>query len=245
MAVVQRRNNGPGSGTLAPVDIAGFCIAGAIMLGLVAWAFITFTRRRARAKTKSMHNGALPSVPGFVKEGMPSHIEKTLADIQIGFRRRRIDNSIALPDKVLQRPCKHYTSNDVNEYHRQSRMFHKPFSFVLSANPSQDQAHLSANIHESILISAGRSRFSAFSINSSVDSNPTTGTAYQVKRAFDPVLPDELLIRVGESLTLVQSLDDGPTRSQAMELNSASYLPGVSSGLLPASMQKGRSEATA
>jgi hypothetical protein len=48
------------------------------------------------------------------------------------------------------------------------------------------------------------------STNSSVDSNPTTGTARKIRQLFNPVLPDELLVaRVGEQLTVVQSFDDG------------------------------------
>lgn len=42
-----------------------------------------------------------------------------------------------------------------------------------------------------------------------MDSNPTTGTARKVRQVFDPVLPDEILIAMGEQLTVVQSFDDG------------------------------------
>jgi len=36
-----------------------------------------------------------------------------------------------------------------------------------------------------------------------------SATMRKVRQIFDPVLPDELLTRVGEQLTLVQSFDDG------------------------------------
>ncbi|KAG6880110.1 hypothetical protein C0992_005817 [Termitomyces sp. T32_za158] len=87
--------------------------------------------------------------------------------------------------------------------HHHPPTFLKTFSFP-------DQTRFSATIHESIFrVAANKSRFSAFSITSCDNNSPTTGTAHQVKRVFEPVLPDELLIRAGESLTLVQSFDDG------------------------------------
>ncbi|KAG6888926.1 hypothetical protein C0995_004939 [Termitomyces sp. Mi166 len=226
MAVLHRRiDSSNGTGMLDPLDIAGFCIAGVIALGLAVWALVTLTQQRAKAKMKSMSSdGAFLSVRGVVKESLRSHSEKTLAkgltpgfqkSIQMrskGFSRRQIDDSVTLPDKVLQRPLRasHYVSNDMTEYHRRSGMLPRPFSFSLSVTPSRDQARLSANVHESVVnVSSSKSRFSAFSINSSVDSSPTTGIAHKVKRVYDPVLPDELFICVGESLTPVQSFDDG------------------------------------
>lgn len=123
--------------------------------------------------------------------------------------RQQTDGSVIIPDKVLQRPSRCYTSIDVIDYRHQSGMFPKPFSFALSATPSRDQTRFSANIESSFNASSNKSRFSGSSTNSCVGNNPRTGTAHQVKRVFEAVLPDELLIRVGESLTLVQSFDDG------------------------------------
>lgn len=44
---------------------------------------------------------------------------------------------------------------------------------------------------------------------SSFNSSITLGTLRKVRQLFDPVLPDELVTRVGEQLTVVQSFDDG------------------------------------
>ena len=50
-------------------------------------------------------------------------------------------------------------------------------------------------------------RSSAISVSSSVGSNG--GAQKKVRQVFDPVLPDELVVSLGESLTLVQQHDDG------------------------------------
>lgn len=123
-----------------------------------------------------------------------------------GFSREQINSSVILPDKVLARPPKISTPDDVINFHRQSGTFPqpfspKPFSFALAAG-SLAPRPLSA--------STSQSRFSVMATNSSVNANPTTGTAQKVRQMFDPVLPDELLLsRIGEQLTLVQSFDDG------------------------------------
>ncbi len=35
------------------------------------------------------------------------------------------------------------------------------------------------------------------------------GATRKVRQVFDPVLPDEILVKLGEQLTIVQSFDDG------------------------------------
>ncbi|KAG6857218.1 hypothetical protein H0H87_007637 [Tephrocybe sp. NHM501043] len=180
-----------------PISIAGFCVAGAIVLGLGLWVSVALSRKRANAKRQSIRNDAFLSVRGLIKEGRPapssSPSEKTPVNPLLFSRQ-----DIVLPGGVLQPPPRAHASEDVIDYHRQSGTFPKPFSLALSA------ASFSAHTH-----SSDRNRFSVYSTTSSIDTNPTVGTVRRVRQAFDPVLPDELVIRDGESLTLVQSFDDG------------------------------------
>ncbi|KAF5371846.1 hypothetical protein D9615_009545 [Tricholomella constricta] len=177
-----------------------------IAVGLVIWLLIRVQRKRAAAKREEIRGAAFLSVRGLVKEGAQTESEKGgvnygLQPQSFGFSRERIDSSVVLPDKVLQSPPKLHTSSDVMNYHRQSGTFPKPFSFALSVGaPTGNRQSFMTH----------QSRFSVVSTSSSVDSNPTSGTARKVRQLFDPVLPDELLLmHLGEQLTLVQSFDDG------------------------------------
>lgn len=51
-----------------PIYIAGFCIVGAIVLGLVVWFGLRFHRKRAATKREEARGAAFLSVRGLVKE---------------------------------------------------------------------------------------------------------------------------------------------------------------------------------
>jgi len=103
---------------------------------------------------------------------------------------------------------------DIIEYHRQSGnlprpSFTRPFSFALNAGVEAPPRPQSRASWISFLTSSGSAigRFSVISSTSSVES--TTGITRKIHQLFDPVLPDELLVSLGEKLTVVQSFDDG------------------------------------
>lgn len=78
MSVLHSRiNNADDSGKLYLVDIVGFCVAGAIMIGLAIWAFTKLARRRATGEMKS-RSGMTLSVQGIVKESITMRSEKAL-----------------------------------------------------------------------------------------------------------------------------------------------------------------------
>ncbi|KAG6918637.1 hypothetical protein DXG01_012756 [Tephrocybe rancida] len=204
MAPTSRRAETTESQGADPVYVAGFSVAGAMVMGLIAWMLITYSRKRASAKRRSIRNTAFLSIRGLVKEGNTAP-ERNPVNVQLQPRGPSpMDSIVTLPDNVLS-PPRVQTLDDVIDYHRQSGTFPKPFSFALAA-ASPAQASRSANPRQSIL---SISNFSVLSSTSSVESSPATGTTRPVRQLFDPVLPDELLIRVGDSLTLVQSFDDG------------------------------------
>jgi len=132
---------------------------------------------------------------------------------QTSFSRNQINSSVILPDKVLIRPPR--TPEEVVNFHRQSGTFPqpfsaKPFSFALSAASSTPSSPTEGSFPSFGSSSHPGSRLSMYSVMSAHSTIDTTGATRKVRRIFDPVLPDELLLsRVGEELTVVQSFDDG------------------------------------
>jgi len=102
----------------------------------------------------------------------------------------------------------------------------RPFLFALNTNSSNSTLHV-ADGSPMISNPQGQTRnswvswtsmatpnqrFSVVSVmsgTSSFDVTTTSGTARKVRQLFEPVLPDELVIRLGEQLTVVQSFEDG------------------------------------
>ncbi|TFK40285.1 hypothetical protein BDQ12DRAFT_490822 [Crucibulum laeve] len=212
------RRDDSDSSPLNPIYIAGFAVVGAIVLGVAIWLALRFHRKRAAAKREETRGAAFLSVRGLVKEGEKDeneHSPSLSPNAVNAFSRNQINPGIVLPDKVLTRQ----TRDEIMNFHRQSGTFPKPFSFALSAgSPSPRASTLepgsamdrSSMFRNSFMSGSSFSRFSVMSTNSSVDSNPTTGTTRKVRQLFSPVLPDELLLtRTGEQLTVVQSFDDG------------------------------------
>jgi hypothetical protein len=130
----------------------------------------------------------------------------------ITFSREQLTRSVILPEKVLMRPTRGATNQDILDFHRESGTFPKPFTFALTATSpplAADGAPRASWVRYSSASSLSN-RFSVISSSSSVDSTPTAGTPRKVRQLFSPVLPDELLLTsLGERLTVVQAFDDG------------------------------------
>lgn len=154
--------------------------------------------------------------PDFFLYAFIYGIYRALQSAKDTFSRDQLTQSVVLPDRALIRP----SAPAVIEYHRQSGNFPKPsmvaqpFSFALNASSEGGPRPPSGGNRGSWIsfLSAsgsGRSRFSVLSSTSSIDSNPTTGTLRKIRQIFNPILPDELLVNLGDKLTVVQSFDDG------------------------------------
>jgi len=89
----------------------------------------------------------------------------------------------------------------------------KPFAFALGAasprNSTLEPDRSSKSRNSFLSLTSSQNRFSVMSSSSSLDPTRTSGTSRKIRQLFDPVLPDELLTRLGEHLTVVQSFDDG------------------------------------
>ncbi|TFK72945.1 hypothetical protein BDN72DRAFT_894384 [Pluteus cervinus] len=202
-----------------PIYIAGFAVAGTIVLGFGIWIGLRTYRRRAASQREAERGAAFLSVRGLVREDQfqstfaPQTQASTFSRDQM-----QMDASIILPDKTLPHPHSG-RHEDILEYHRRSGSLPRPFALALAVgggaprprprgsilNPDSDSLARSSVVS----MSSRGSRFSILS-GSSGGSSPTTGTSRKVRQLFSPVLPDELLLsRLGEELIVIQSFDDG------------------------------------
>jgi hypothetical protein len=196
------------SSKLTPTYIAGIVVISVLVLGLAIWLIVRQIRIRANRRRKGV---AFVSPGGPTKNGN----EKDLPESVKGtFSRSHLTQSVVLPDKVLIRPSPSAPPAEIIDYHRESGNLPRPFSFALNAGtegPPRPQSNNNRGSWISFLSASGSgpSRFSVMSSSSTVDSTRSSGTNRKIRQGFSPVLPDELLVSVGEKLTVVQSFDDG------------------------------------
>lgn len=130
------------------------------------------------------------------------------------FSRSHVDaQGVVMPSRVLTRS--NPTKQEIVDHHINEGNLPRPFapfSFALQAGNVPPAGKRSSTIsvltvsrHSFLSVNSRSSRFSiASSISSSSQSNRR-----KVHQIFDPVLPDELVVSVGERLTVMQSFDDG------------------------------------
>lgn len=122
-----------------------------------------------------------------------------------------INSTVILPEKALIPPAREVDIAQHRELGASPAPFApKPFAFALGAasprNSTLEPDRSSKSRNSFISFTSSQNRFSVMSGSSSLT---TSGTVRKVRQLFDPVLPDELLTRLGEHLTVVQSFDDG------------------------------------
>ena len=66
--MLTRRDHSSVSDPLNPIYIAGFCIAGVVVLSLTIWLLVHFIRKWSAAKRKESRDAAFLSVRGVVSE---------------------------------------------------------------------------------------------------------------------------------------------------------------------------------
>ncbi|KAJ4476205.1 hypothetical protein J3R30DRAFT_414275 [Lentinula aciculospora] len=205
--------------SLSPIYIAGIALIGTIIMGTVAWLTVRQLRKRSRSKRENERGAAFLSVRGVVREGREKERPpKSTQYVKGTFSRNQLTQSVVLPEKALVLPPTSAPAANIIEYHQQSgnfprpSMVSQPFSFALNAStegllPQSDNRGSWISLMSAS--GSGRSRFSVISSTSSVDPLPTTGTVRKIRQVFIPVLPDELLVVLGEKLNVIQSFDDG------------------------------------
>ncbi|KAN0132835.1 hypothetical protein V8E53_009200 [Lactarius tabidus] len=216
---------------LTPVVIGGIAFAGAILLAVSIWLAIRFHRKRSRDQRADGRQGAFLTVKGLVSEEdeKAAPPRRSLTDRSSRYRitvkgplfsREQLTASIVLPHQTIIRPD--VTKDEILRYHTETGTMTRPFSNTAStlvppsipgARPISTVSFLSAGGDTS----PRRGSFFGF-IGSRPSSTVSTQSASstilgvegrKVRQLFGPVLPDELVLSLGEKVTVVQSFDDG------------------------------------
>ncbi|KDQ57355.1 hypothetical protein JAAARDRAFT_70263 [Jaapia argillacea MUCL 33604] len=216
-------DSGAISSSELPLIIAGFSLAGAILIGLGVYLTIRYFRKKAQAKREDERGAAFLSVRGIVSEKQPA--SDKLGIHGNTFSRANLTPNVIMPAKTIMPPDA--SREEILDYYTSAgtvpRPF-RPFSFALDApleppSPTYSQHRSSRGGHRSSVssfLSVTRNSFLSVTGSNRRASTASTCSSFgdsnqrrKVRQMFDPVLPDELVVSLGEGLTVVQSFDDG------------------------------------
>jgi len=118
-----------------------------------------------------------------------------------------------MPSRVITRT--NVTKQEIVNYHTNEGNLPRPFapfSFALQAGNTPPAIKRSSTasvltVSRDSFLSIG-SRSNRFSMASTISSSSQSGRR-KVQQLFDPVLPDEFVVSLGERLSVMQSFDDG------------------------------------
>ncbi|KIK96927.1 hypothetical protein PAXRUDRAFT_825457 [Paxillus rubicundulus Ve08.2h10] len=206
------------------VYVAGFTVAGLVVLAVSFWALIRYQRRRMTNKRCEERGAAFLHVRGVVRP-MMAEVNSSSTSIPDAFSRDGLMPSIVMPEKILAR--KPFSPGSSGKVPITSQPGASPpsspspcqpprpttpsslpcpraMSVLNPAHPQHGRASFGFSGHSQPRFPPGlHSRESSASSTSSSQARP-------VCRLFEPVLADELSIaRPGEHLTLLHSFDDG------------------------------------
>ncbi|EJF64561.1 hypothetical protein DICSQDRAFT_99749 [Dichomitus squalens LYAD-421 SS1] len=207
-----------------PTIIAGIVLAAVIAAGAAIWLAIRWYRKRATTKRNARRSSAFANFKGFDNASEKSPLPSAGSDLLVKgtFSRDQMNSNIIMPERAVLRPGA--TREEILEHYTSQGNLPRPFApfqpqpqVYLRRPPSPGKlpsgrpASNASWIPPLTPLAGGRNshRMSAMSAVSSVFSTSSGTTQKKVRQIFDPVLPDELVISLGETLTLVQSFDDG------------------------------------
>ena len=144
-----------------------------------------------------------------------------------GFSRHQITSQVIMPERAVLRPGA--SRDEIIEHYAASGKLPRPFApfapqprasldgdelqpppSLAQKTPAGRPASTASWLPPAIAFGGSRDRSSAISVSSSIGSAASgAGAQKKVRQVFDPVLPDELVVSLGESLTVVQQHDDG------------------------------------
>jgi len=188
MAPITSRGEGP-SQTPTPIIIAGFCIAGTLLVFGLMWLGIRYCRKRPLL----IAVGVVKDVP--LNEKSPPNTWKPVHDPD--------SSSLSVPEKAVT-----YSNPSRSAIVQQTKICPRPSTATTAPPPKQFESGFRRQPPVPI------ARESVFSINSastrfSVTSSTISMSKRKVHQIFDPIMPDELVILPGERLTVMQSFQDG------------------------------------
>jgi hypothetical protein len=205
---------------LTPVVIGGIAFAGAIILAVGIWLAIRFYRKRSRERRADGRQGAFLTVKGLISEEDEKAAPPRVTVKGPLFSREQLTASIVMPQQSIIRPDA--TKDEILRYHSETGTMTRPFSNTASTlvPPSLPGARPISTV--SFLSAGGDTSPRRGSFFGFVGSRPASSVSTQsasstilgvegrkVRQLFGPVLPDELVLSLGEKVTVVQSFDDG------------------------------------
>ncbi|KAK7690921.1 hypothetical protein QCA50_006024 [Cerrena zonata] len=210
---------------LTPITIVGVVIACLLGVGAALWVGIRWYRKRQSRSRGDKRASAFLNVRGVSKEGeepKDSNAPGFGINPANQFSRSKLEGSgIVMP----LRP--NATREEIMQHHAQEGTLPRPFAPFMGEGdslapppPIGDSGGSRRSSVASFLSSARNSFLSVNSRRFSVASVATTassgavitaggGTTRKIRQIFNPVLPDELVISVGERVTVINSFDDG------------------------------------
>ncbi|KAH9945339.1 uncharacterized protein BXZ73DRAFT_38366 [Epithele typhae] len=209
--------DGSGGSGLSSIIVAGIIIAGAIGFGCAVWLGVRWYRKRAAEKRAERRGSAFDHFQESDDASEKSSAKTT------GFSRHAINSQIIMPERAVLRPGA--TRDEIIEHYTAEGKLPRPFSRMMMppANVESDElapppsfgertpngrpSSTSSWLPPAFPLAGGSKRSSAMSMASSLGSNGVPQK--KVRQVFDPVLPDELVLSLGDTLTVVQQYDDG------------------------------------
>lgn len=205
------QNVGSGS-SLNVVMVIGIAVACAIVVGGAIWLAVHIWRQRQARKREDRRSSAFVTVRGVVREAPETAPTPRGPQMRqgTGFSRSNLTASVVMPDKTVL--PKDATREEIIEYYTAEGSLPRPFApFAPPPHPGGNARPESTGSFLSVL--SGSFRNSAYSSNRASTASSFSvfdeGSKRKVRQLFNPTLPDELVISLGERVTLVQSYDDG------------------------------------
>ncbi|KAL4252564.1 hypothetical protein ABKN59_004994 [Abortiporus biennis] len=196
--------------SMTGIIIAGIVVACVIFVGVLVWLGIRRYRKKASAKREEKLGSGFLAVRGVKREDG----QDGLAVKGNLFSRDGLSGNVVLPEKAVLPPDA--SKEQIIEHYSAEGTLPRPFAPYMGDNDTLTPPSPVADKRSSTAswMSFGRHSFLSanssprFSVASTVSSS-NGGGQRKVHQIFNPVLPDELVISLGEHLTIVNSYDDG------------------------------------
>ncbi|RDX57478.1 hypothetical protein OH76DRAFT_1493231 [Lentinus brumalis] len=207
--------------SLNPTIIAGIIVAAVIGLGAALWLIIRWFRKRATTKREQLRVSAFVNFNNASDGSMNEKAPSARCNL---FSRTQLDSGVVMPERAVLRPGA--SRDEILQHYTAEGKLPRPFAPFAPPSPispglapdgmdmlPSGRPSSTASWFAPIFPLAGsRSsrRFSNMSAMSGTSSIGSSGASQKkIRQIFDPVLPDELVISLGETLRLVQQHDDG------------------------------------
>ncbi|KIP11216.1 hypothetical protein PHLGIDRAFT_28110 [Phlebiopsis gigantea 11061_1 CR5-6] len=206
---------------LTPTLIVGIVIAVLIVVGLAAWLAVRALRKRRAAQRQEERGAAFLNVRGLVNEGD----EKSYGLAMKGdlFSKSQMSESVVLPEKAVIRTAGGADAKtEIIAHYTAEGTLPRPFAPFMGsveklAVPAADdtssrRASTASWIslpRNSLFVPSNRSSARSSVLSTSSIGSSKVGDKRKIRQIFNPVLPDELVISLGEQLTVVNSFEDG------------------------------------